>query len=65
MRPCSRGSMEYHQQTLVGRCRSTLSNPHWKRLELSAGNYDMMSRFQTLLSISTCAATPWRTCARR
>jgi len=42
----------------VGRCGLTLSNPRRKRLEVSALNYNVLNRFQTLLSISTYAATP-------
>ena len=41
----------------VGRCRLTLSDPCWKRLELSAGNYNVTNRLQTLLLNSTRAAT--------
>jgi hypothetical protein len=44
----------------VGRCRLTLSNPRRKRLELSAGNLNMINCFQILLSNSTCAAATRR-----
>ena len=46
---------------VVGRCRLTLSNPRWNRLELSACNWSVMNCFRVLLSNSTCAGTAWWT----
>jgi hypothetical protein len=44
----------------AGRCRLTLSITSVNRLEVSAWNWNMMDCFQTLVSKSTCAATPRR-----
>jgi len=52
-------------ESLVGRCGLTLSNPRLNRLELSACDWNTMNCFQILLSISTCAATAWRRCGTR
>ena len=43
----------------VGQCRLIVSEPKLKARLVSAQTYIVMNRFQALLSISTCAATPW------
>ena len=46
---------------MAGRCRLNVSKPELKaRLVSTLETCNVMNRFQTLLSITTCAATPWR-----
>ena len=58
--PTSFGRLDDDVRPQVGWCRLPPSNPRSKRLELTAQSWNMMNRFQVLLSISTCAPTPGR-----